>query len=214
MISPTKVLLVQAAARQRDLDHSHPLGIMSLASFLKQHQGYEVRLADMQLNKGAVEPILATARDFRPEVIGISAMTVDFPCAVDVARRLKMIFSTTPIVVGGAHTTHRPEVIAEASAIDYGFAGESETGFVALLEALADNKKLNEVPNLIYRRDGGLQCNSPAAFITDLDSLPFPAYDLIDVEAYNKLSPPGFIYRHRRYASLMTSRGCPFGCAY
>ena len=47
-----------------------------------------------------------------------------------------------------------------------------------------------------------------------MDSLPFPAYDVIDVEAYKRLAPPGFIYKRRRYASLMTSRGCPFGCAY
>ena len=209
-----RVLLAQAAAAQRDLDHSHPLGLMSLAAYLRRGGRGYVRIVDLQLSSRNPAPFLAALADFRPEIVGLSAMTVDFPEAARLARLAKEKLPETTVVIGGPHVTHKPAALAEEPALDFAIAGEGEVGFAAFLERWNDGRDFSAVPNLVHRVDDGLRQNDPAAYLAAMDELPFPAWDLIDVEAYYRFPPPGFIYRHRRYASLITSRGCPFGCAY
>jgi radical SAM superfamily enzyme YgiQ (UPF0313 family) len=99
-------------------------------------------------------------------------------------------------------------------AVDFLIPGEGELGLAALVEHLGGARSIADVPNLMYREGGEVRANPRAPFLEDLDALPFPAHDLIDLEAYFRISRPGYLFARKRYAALMTSRGCPFGCTY
>lgn len=209
-----KVLLVNAASPTRDLDHSTPLGIMSLGAYLRSKEGVEVRLCDMQIESRKVSAILSSAIDFHPDIIGISGMTIDSKAIDQLSRNLKAILPSVPIIVGGAQATHNPQAVMRNPCVDYVISGEGEVGLSAFVQYIRGLIAVQDVPNLVYRANGGLHQNPHAPYIEDLDSLPFPAHDSIDMEKYFALPHPCFIYARKRYAVVMTSRGCPFGCAY
>jgi len=168
----------------------------------------------MQLDSKSLSSIVSSAREFRPDIIGVSGMTIDSREIAALASSLKKEFATTPIIVGGAQATHNPESVMEYESVDFLITGEGEIGLDAYLEHFQGKRDVEEVPNLVFRRNGNL-CHNPAApFIEELDALPFPAYDLVDLERYFQLPPTGFIFAEKRYISVISSRGCPFGCSY
>jgi len=208
------VFLVHASAYFPETERSMPLGAMYLASYLKDRHQCRVKLFDMQLRVRTPEPVIFQAREFKPDLIGISAMTPDSKVMESLAARFKSEFPDLPIVSGGAHASNNPESVMKNPSVDYVVSMEGERGFGALVDHLNGKRDLEQVPNLYYRRNGSSQQNDPAEFIEDLDSLPFPAYDLIDLEAYYRIPRCGVILSRQRYAALMTSRGCPYRCAY
>jgi len=168
----------------------------------------------MQLHGRSLDPVRAEAEAFRPDLIGISGMNIDAPATAALARELKAALPAVPLVVGGAQATHNPEGIMENPSVDFAIRGEGEIGLGALVQHVQGTVPIEEVPNLTWHENGGVRHNPQAPYITDLDSLPFAAHDLIDLEAYFRLPHPCFIFARRRYAVVMTSRGCPFGCSY
>ena len=209
-----KVLLVQVAAYGPETERSMPLGILYLASTLREQRSCRVELFDMQLKIRDAAPAVAKARTFRPDLIGLSGMTPVANAMDALAGELKKAFPSTPLVAGGAHPTNNPDKVMQNDAVDFVIVGEGEYALAGLIDHLEGKCGLPEVPNLGYRENGSVRHNDPAPYMQDLDSLPFPAYDLIDLEPYYRIPRCGVIYSHRRYAAMITSRGCPYRCAY
>ena len=209
-----KVLFVQAAAFSPETERSMPLGVLSLAAYLRDRHRADVRVFDMQLRVKTADPAVAFANAFRPDLIGISGLTPDGRMIDTLSRKLKTELPEVPIVVGGAHATNYAAQVLENSSIDYLVENEGELALGALTEHLEGGRDRGEVPNLAFRTKGSVHRSAQAPFIEDLDSLPFPAYDLIDLEPYYRIPRCGVIYSRRRYAAIITSRGCPYRCAY
>ncbi|MCC6160381.1 MAG: B12-binding domain-containing radical SAM protein, partial [Deltaproteobacteria bacterium] len=209
-----RVFLIQASAFERAFDHSMPLGLMALTAYLRRERECVVRIFDMQHDCLGIERVVDDARGFDPDFIGIGGMSTDAEVIHALARRLKATFPDVPLVVGGAHAGHRAEDLADLADIDYVIAGEGEIATVALLDHLDGWLGIEDVPSLVRRDTDRVVRTDSAPPILDLDSLPFPAIDAIEVDAYYRISRPGYFYARRRYAVVMTSRGCPFGCSY
>ncbi|NLH47918.1 MAG: B12-binding domain-containing radical SAM protein [Myxococcales bacterium] len=209
-----KVFLVYASGYAPETERSMPLGILYLAAYLRHHHGCTVRLFDMQLRIQSPAPVVAAAREFGPDLIGISGMTPDAPALEALAAALKTALPGVPLLIGGPHATHYPQELLARTAADYLVIHEGETALGGFVEYLRGDRPLADVPNLVFSRHGEFAHTNAAPYLDDLDALPFPAYDLLDLEAYYRLPRCGVIYRHRRYAAIVTSRGCPYRCAY
>ena len=209
-----KVFLVQAASYHPEIECAMPLGIMYLAAYLQMKLDCRVRLYDMQLGVRNTDPVIAAAREFEPDLIGIGGMTPDAKVIDELARRFKAAFPGIMVLAGGVHATNYTKDVLANEAIDYVIAGEGELAFAAFIEFMLGHRPLKEVPNLVYRNGDGLQFQAVLPWIEDLDALPFPAFDLIELERYHRIPRCGIIYARRRYAALATSRGCPFQCIY
>ena len=99
--------------------------------------------------------------------------------------------------------------------VDCLVAGEGEIPFLRLVQSLLDGNGSPEgILGLAYRRNGEVVTNGPQPYHEDLDRLPFPAYDLVPLEVYHRLPRVGVIFARRRYATMISSRGCPYRCAY
>ena len=93
--------------------------------------------------------------------------------------------------------------------VDYVIRGEGEETLKALIDSLEHGKDMSLVPGLAFRKDDQIKITSSRAVIRDLDNLPLPAWDLVDIESYRSIW-----MAHHGYFSLnvATTRGCPFKC--
>jgi radical SAM superfamily enzyme YgiQ (UPF0313 family) len=188
-----------------------PLGVFYLAAYLRRH-GHEVEVIDGEANALTADDIVARAKQFRPDLLGISSTTVAFHRSLEVAGALKEHWPELPIVLGGPHASSNVRHAMSFPAFDFAVVGEGEITLEALAGAIAAGGELSAVEGLAFRRDGELIVNPPRPRVMDLDSLPFPAYDMIpNLAVY---TPPPCNYKKRPVANVITSRGCPNACTF
>ncbi|HVP77055.1 MAG TPA: radical SAM protein [Thermodesulfobacteriota bacterium] len=154
--------------------------------------------------------------DSRADVFGISASFTPYHGeALEIARIIKQWDRKKIVVMGGAHVSCDPEGVLQSPSVDYVILGEGEVRFPLLLEQIGEGKARNiqGIDGVGHRnvgttrnRDGETRINALRNFIPDLDSLPHPARELLDLDRYR--------LRKKRSTMIITSRGCPHGCAY
>jgi len=190
-----------------------PLGLLYLSSYVRPH-GYQPHIIDLKVERLNDRAVIARLRRARPEVIGIGAFTPDAPEMHRLAGVIKRAFPSTPLVVGGPHASTDPEEVLRDDAVDCAVMGEGEATFLDVLNALGAQRPLDQVPGLALRGGGNAVTRTCAREpIRDLDAMPFPAWELIDIEryaAFHGATPVG----RRRYMSIFTSRACPYQCTY
>jgi len=185
-----------------------PLGPLYIAAVLKRDGNCEVDIHDMTFEndlQGFHDKLEATL----PDVVGIQAAITTRNCAREMIRAAKRVGVT--VIVGGPDPT-----VSYANYLKWGadivVLGEGEETCLEIVRALHNRDEWLQIHGIAFL-DGqnGVVKTPPRAMITDLDRLPFPAYELVDVEPYLRLWK-----MHHGYAELhiVTSRGCPFTCSW
>ena len=211
----SKILLIKA--QQLDLPYKHvtqPLGIMYIASFLRKEDKHDVSIIDMAAEDLSVEEICKEIEKSAPQYVGLSVLTVEGPAISQIANKIKKISTEITFIAGGPHASSNPESILSDKNVDYLVLGEGEETMKELIEALDEGKSIDQVRGIAYRKNGETTCTPSRPFIDDLDTLPFPAWDLINLEKYFNLPTFNIIYASKKYMSIFTSRGCPYHCTY
>ncbi len=209
-----KILLIKSGnLTTRAKGITPPLGLMYIASYIKERRNDEVKILDIRLYKEPLKEVYNTINEFQPDLIGISAITLEAPAMYQIAHLIKQV-TDIPVIAGGPHATSVPEEILRNKDIDIAVIGEGEVTFNELLNAIEDGKKLDGVRSIGYRNDNDVVIINPdRGYIRDLNILPFPAWNLVELEKYAttaSMSTVGF----RPYMVFLTSRGCPFHCTY
>jgi len=186
-------------------------GLLSLGAYLEK-EGIEVQLIDATTLRNPWKDLSESILKAKPEVIGITcSATCLSPEALQTIHLSKKLSPDSIVVGGGSHFTLMAEsILKELKDLDYIVLGEGEISFSQLLHHLSQGRNGREIKGIAYAENGKVILNPRPNFITHLDTLPLPAYHLIDVEseAY---------YWHgmgRRAFGLSTSRGCGDRCAY
>ncbi len=120
-------------------------------------------------------------------------------------------------VLGGPFALHRAEEILNRSSFDWIFTGPAENTFPKAIHRYFNSIDLGkDIPGFSYRQaNGALHIAGSDDFVSDIDSLAKPAWDLVDFDAYaSRPNMMAIFIRGRRYMSLFTSRGCPYLCSY
>ncbi len=181
-----------------------PLGLLSLAASLRQ-AGFEPRIID-----GAITPDFQAA--IRQELDGCLAFGISLLTgpmirdAIAVGELVRSIRPDLPIILGGWHPSLMPAQTLRESFVDIVILHQGEITLVEVLERLKRGASLDMVAGCWFKKDGRIYRN-PDRPAVPLSSLPLPAYDLVDFEAYARLSGS----RKLPYA---TSIGCPYACNY
>ncbi len=206
---PEEIFSSKTASSQ--INYWQPVGTLSVAAFLR-NAGHDVRFIN-----GAFlthEQVLARIVEFGPRFIGIYSTTFGWNKAKRTAADLKKLISECFICAGGPY----PIAVRERSLLEAGLAvdavvtGEGEQTALEMISRLESGGDLHGVPGVVFRQGARIIANPPRPLITDLDSLPFPARDLLgDAERY--VPPPG-TYRQKPVAVMITSRGCNRHCIY
>jgi radical SAM superfamily enzyme YgiQ (UPF0313 family) len=195
-------------------DHIQPpLGLGYLAAQIRK--GHEVRIHDCIKENTSTEGVNDVVRAYDPDVIGMQCYTFDTPKVYETLKIIKETFPEKTTVVGGAHISSIPrEAFEEFQPFaDYGFNGECEISFPKFLKALQGNRDFSDIDGLIWKdKSGEVRMNAPA-LVENLDSLGFPAWDLIPPETYPE-SQHGAFYEKFPIAPIITTRGCPYQCTF
>jgi anaerobic magnesium-protoporphyrin IX monomethyl ester cyclase len=152
------------------------------------------------------------------DIVGFQAWSKDIHEIKRTAGQIKKIRPESKIIVGGIHPTMLPEGTMRffGETIDFGFKGEGEIGFPLFVEAVASKSLeisgLSGIPGLIWRDNGEIRVNENG-FNEDLDSIGWPAWDLIPPASYPR-TPHGAFYRNFPIAPIVVTRGCPFPCTF
>jgi radical SAM superfamily enzyme YgiQ (UPF0313 family) len=183
-----------------------PYGLLYIAAFLRT-RGVSVKIYDANTMEDDFTKFI---RKEKPRIIGISILSG--PCltgAVEKARLIRKQFPKIKIVFGGIHTTIFPKEVLKNDYVDYIIVNEGEYPFLELSEYLLKSEgSLKSIKNLGYKKGKNLVVNPIRPFI-DLNTLPFPAWDLVPIEKYIHKK-----FYSNRVLTLHTSRGCPWNCAY
>ena len=191
-----------------------PLGIMYLSSVLKEI-GHEVSMTDQCHPEYSDERFLDSLTREPPDMVGISFLSnMCYPAARRLSRKIKAALPDTKTVYGGVFPSmNAREIVASEDSVDIVARGEGE-GIVRDLAQGFDS--LGDIPGITFLSGAGEVVETPdREGIADLDSIPFPDRDGIDINyvASLPLDVPAVIW-DRSYTSILSSRGCPFDCSY
>ena len=216
---PVKVLLLKPYQNISALLHSPPLGLLYIAANLRNCFGkaIEVEVVDLKL-KGLSEEWMGEKLGalYDPDIVGVSALNFEAAAAKALATTFKKHNPKTITVLGGPYALHRSEEILKESDFDWIFNGAADTSFTEAISRIIEGNPLNtDIAGLSYRRDDGqLHIDLRQANVKDLDALPQPAWDLVDLDDYASKTNMMGMLKGKRYATLFTSRGCPYKCNY
>jgi len=189
------------------------LGLVTLGSALRM-AGHRVRIVDASARGWGGGQVIDEIKKFQPDVIGLTAVTPSIAKTANLASKIKEVVSSVPIVIGGPHFTAVPQkTLIDNRAFDYGVVGEGETTIVELVDVLAQGNVPSQVPGVVYRENGAIRFAPPRDPIIDLDSLPFPAWDLLDGFP-SQYRPALFKYKRLPATHVVSARGCPNNCVF
>lgn len=172
-------------------------------------QGFTNYLRNLN-DSGAMiwQDVRRTISEFRPSVVGITSKSQNFASACMVARIAKELDQSTIVILGGPYASMIGGQALECNHIDVCVRGEGEITIVELLTAIGTNVSLDGIRGVSYRREGRIVDNKPRAFVTDLDSLHFPAeYAREVLKDYDR-------YPIEAFAFIFATRGCPHNCFF
>ena len=147
-----------------------------------------------------------SVRKYHPKAVGIAYLT-PLRCTFEkVASLIKKVAPDIKVIAGGPHPTFCPEEVMRNPNVDFVIKGEGEIPLLSLVKEIKkDSPKWDGVPGIYYRdSDGRVRNNPGVSLIGSLDTLSFPARDLV-------LNCDFTVYRGH---CALTARGCPYTCSF
>ncbi len=204
-----------------------PIGLAYIASALRK-AGHSVSVVDgpgsaprnfFHFNKMRVRGLTNSEIIERippaTEVIGLGCMfTSNWIYVRELVKDIKKAFPEKLIMMGGEHVTGFPEFSMSQAPLDAVIMGEGEEIVVSLLDHWENGKSLETVYGSAYRNnDGAVIINPRHARVKDIDAIPWPAWDLFDIEKYNSVNQPHGSSQGN-FMPMLATRGCPFSCTF
>ena len=196
---------------------SEPLGIAYLASVLKQ-EGCDVDVLDCIAEGYKSGDLKSFLSHNSYDVIGIAAYTPDWYITKRNLPMIKKIQPAAKIIIGGPHVNSMVRAGLGANLFegidtpDIAIYGEGEQTLLEVVRAISDKKGPDSINGILWKdSSGNVRVNSPRSFIKDIDTIPFPALELLPLSKY-KRTPSS--YKRAPVRSLLTARGCPYSCIF
>lgn len=188
-----------------------PINIAYLAAVLKK-EGHKVNIIDaLVLNSNhKISEILTTLKNTNTDLVGISCLTQTANFTYHLSKAIKKNLNI-PVVLGNLHASFFAEDILKKNIADIIVHNEGELTLVILADALQKNLSLENVQGISYKLNGEINKTPAQTLIKDLDSIPFPQWDLFPLQKYKlfsfaEIKNPGTI--------ILGSRGCPYNCSF
>ena len=222
---PCKVLLIKPNISVRygfelQSKKSPPINLGYLAAMLGR-SGHEAAIVDMVAESDEVRPhtgshrafgmswedLAARIKDFGPNVVGLTGFTSQHTHIQGIIGAVKDAFPDILVIAGGVHATCMPRYVLETTRVDYVLQGQAEYTLVELADAWAagEPERIKAIDGIAYRLGDEYVVTPKLHPLTELDSLPWPARELLSHPSYLKdgVAMP-----------VMTSRSCPGHCSF
>lgn len=208
-----KILLINLPGVEQSGYRPSPLGLLYLASYLKKH----IPMISVNIIDGAIEgekAVIKKIKTLKPDLVGVSVLTPSRHQSIKIAKIAKKYCPNSKIVLGGIHPTLMwQQMIEHYSVIDFIIKGEGE---ITLYELVSGNN-LQKIKGLVWRKDKIIINNPDRPLIENLDTIPFPAWEMIDPLKYPSWGQGiinGINLETEPRVPIIFSRGCMGSCTF
>jgi anaerobic magnesium-protoporphyrin IX monomethyl ester cyclase len=192
---------------------TQPMGLMYIGATLKK-AGHEPKIHDCALDYKDLHILKRLIKDWKPDYIGISIIITELENTKKIMKVIREIMPVVPVTFGGPWPSANPEEAIKTFGADFVVIGEGEQVFPQLVDAINKGLPTELISGIASIVNGIIKINSGKQLNEDeLNSLPFPAWELLDHKLYAKI-PTQSLVGGRPYMAIVTSRGCPYKCAY
>lgn len=188
------------------------MGLCSIAAYLRKNLKCDAnfKFIDALPDKMDVLDIVENVVESKPDIVLMTVKTLQKNVSLEIAKEVKKR-SETIVVLGGNHVTVKPEEMISDNSVDYCVVGEGERPILKLINHLFLYKgKIEDIDGLYYKRNGHI-CKNVFLKYLDINELPCPAWDLLDLSKYTENIHVNII---DQALPIMASRGCPFSCDF
>jgi anaerobic magnesium-protoporphyrin IX monomethyl ester cyclase len=206
MIGHIDVLLINPPREIPQKPDYPPTGLAYIAGILNKNK---IKTKIIEASAMSWDKLKNSINYKYPFVVGIPCWTNERGQSFKLAKGIREKFPFSKIIVGGHHATAFPEHIFKLTCADAVVLGEGEESALELVRALLNGDNLNNIRGIAFKDGEKVIITTPRSLIDDLDSIPFPCYEGLDLDGYN--GPPE---TKGRSAGIITSRGCPHRCIY
>jgi len=206
-----RVLLVYPPARDAS---KPPIGISYVSSYLRQ-KGHQIEILDLTAEPLSDDVLQKRIEGFHIyDCVGISAIITSYNFVKSFSRIVKKNFPDLPIIVGNAISNSCPKTLLENSQVDVIVVDEGELTSAELVENIKDLKSFKNIKGIWFKDgEGDIHKTPLRERIIDLDSLPLPAWDLLNIPKYMKHTG-SYLDLGLRTGWITAVRGCPYSCGY
>lgn len=200
----------------RSLTQRLPYGLLYLSSYLES-KGEKNTILDFKgvSTKEAYNKIKQKILEEQPKFIGITCTIFEMDIVKDMCDFIKNNSKKSIIIIGGPSPSICPNHFIEKNInFDYLVIGEGELTFCELIKNLRNPKNVENIKGIAYLKSGKLKINDPRELIKDLNQLPFPAYDKVDMDYYCRPNVWGIRPIYISNFTIYTVRGCPYNCNF
>jgi anaerobic magnesium-protoporphyrin IX monomethyl ester cyclase len=189
-----------------------PLSILYLAAVLKE-MGVEISVLDQPALGLTAEETVQWVEKENPDILGFSTLTSSGQTAALISTEVKKKNPNITTILGNHHATFNAErILNKYPAVDIIVRGEGEKTVVELANCLENGGNLKKVRGINFRNEGKIVTTPDQPLIKNLDSLPFPDRELLDIE-YHCVTA-GANIAPKKFTSIVTSRGCVYNCRF
>ncbi|MGD0023114.1 MAG: radical SAM protein [Xanthobacteraceae bacterium] len=203
-----------------------PLWCRLIGGYVRD-RGHSIRVIDSEAEEIGPETVARLVKEIEPHLVAIvvfghqpSASTQQMVGAADATAALKETAPEVPIIITGGHVSALPERTLREEAADFVCKGEGPITVLKLLEAMKaarPKSDLEDIPGLVWWKDGQVKINQPAELIRDLDAdLHGNIWDVLPLGNYRAHNWQCFgeLQSRQPYVSIYTSLGCPYKCTF
>ena len=223
-----KIVLVSYPTRLDSPPYTLPFNLMYLATWLREN-GHNPVIIDGGMLRIHTDELAKLVEKENPDLIGIGGIITGFSYLKKATKAIKKLLGDIPIVIGGQIASPIPDIIFDNTECDYIVHGYGEIPLLNLANALEKGNSTDSIKGISFFKNGKVCRNSAGDFPNDLDEIPFPAYDLIDVETYIKNNEKiigNFVNEYSkknvnikpiseiRAIDFLVSRGCVAKCTF
>jgi anaerobic magnesium-protoporphyrin IX monomethyl ester cyclase len=207
-----KILLINVPIREDKPFFVPSMGAAYIAGILDTHN-YPVLILDLNIdNNDDFDEIGHKLERYDFDIIGITGLITQYDYIKRLTYLLKSLHPGKKIIIGGFIGSTVPELLLTRTKADVIVIGEGEVTIIELLQAIETGCDLSHVNGIAFNRDGSIVVTGKRDLITDIDSIPFPAWDMFPIQQY--MDTFAAHYNQERIMPILTSRGCPFDCTF
>lgn len=193
------LFVVPRSLNPKQMYKEYPLGVGFIGTIL-QERDYEVAVFDQNAEGGDDSLLWERVSSFKPDVVGFSIITPNYPVARLQIGEMKRRHPETVVIAGGIHVNLFPNDVLSDGA-DVAVLGEGEYTVSRLLEALGAGRSLGDIQGVAFAENGSVRTNPKDPRPLSIDELPIIDRNLYRLELYS-------------HHSMVASRGCPYNCTF